>query len=134
MPEFAPPPTMPLSAGELSAFRSLRVLVVEDEYVLAQSLQHELEARGAEVMGPVPSVATAMALLSAGPPPDAAILDINLGGEMAFPVADVLRAQGVPFVFATGFDAWSIPQAYADVPHCEKPLDLARCLRALLNG
>ncbi len=56
---------------------------------------------------------------------------MNLGGEVVFPLADALRAQDVPFVFATGYDAWALPEAYADVPRCEKPLDSRRLLDVL---
>ncbi len=115
------------------SLRGRRVLVVEDEYLLAEDLRHGLERVGAEVLGPVPSVARALTLLAAGAPPDAAILDVNLGGEMAFPVAEALQALGVPFVFATGYDVAALPRAYAQVPRCEKPFDVESCLRALLR-
>ena len=110
-----------------------RVLVVEDEYLLAEDLHEELERQGAEVLGPVASVAEALELLRQGPAPHMAILDINLGGEMAYPVADALLARGIPFLFATGYDAWSIPEAYADVPRMEKPVEL-RSLRPVLGS
>lgn len=113
--------------------RDRRILVVEDDYMLAQELRGELEGAGVEVLGPVPSVANALELLGREALPDAAILDVNLKGEMVFPVAQALRQQGVPFVFATGYDAGSLPQAYAEVPCCEKPLNVARCLRVLFG-
>lgn len=126
--------TAPRSASAPApSLRGRRVLVVEDEYMLAEDLRCELEGAGAAVLGPVPSVADALALLARGPPPDAAILDVNLGGEMVFPVAEALRERGVPFVFATGYDAWSLPPAYAQVPRCEKPFDVGRCLASLLG-
>ena len=81
----------------------------------------------------MPSVADALDLLAAGAPPDAAILDVNLGGEMVFPLAEALRDRGVPFMFATGYDSWALPPAYADVPRCEKPFDVGRCLRTLFG-
>ena len=116
------------------AVRGRRILVVEDDYMLARELQQELEDAGTEVLGPVPTVEDALALLAAEVvPPDAAILDVNLGGQLAYPLADHLREQGVPFVLATGYDAQSIPAAYANVPRCEKPLDVRRCLRALFG-
>ena len=116
--------------------RGRRILVVEDEYMLAEDLRLELEDAGAVVLGPAPSVADALALLAdaEGGPPDAAILDLNLGGEMAYPVADALRERGVPVMLATGYDVQSIPAAYADVPRCEKPFDVGRCLSELFGS
>jgi CheY-like chemotaxis protein len=107
-----------------SSFKGRRVLVVEDEYVLAQDLREELERVGAQVMGPVATVADALALLGSGPAPYMAILDINLGGEMVYPVADALRDRDIPFIFATGYDAADIPEAYGNVPRAEKPIGL----------
>lgn len=101
-----------------------RVLVVEDEYILAEDLREELESVGSEVLGPVPTVAEALELLRSEPAPDIAVVDINLQGEMAWPVADLLRDMGVPFIFATGYDAEAIPPAYADVTRAEKPVAL----------
>ena len=107
-----------------ASLRGHRVLVVEDDYLLAQDLCEQLQSWGAEVMGPVASVAEALALLEAGPAPVEAVLDIGLGDEWVYPVADALRARGIPFVFATGYDAWVIPDDYADVPLNAKPVAL----------
>jgi DNA-binding response OmpR family regulator len=105
-------------------FRGLRVLIAEDEYLLADDLRRELEAAGARVLGPVPSVAMALDLLQAPDAPDVAVLDVNLGGEHVYPVAEALRARGVPFVFVTGYDTCALPVEFVDAPRCEKPLDL----------
>ena len=110
--------------------RGRRVLVVEDEYVVAEDLREELLRWGAEVMGPVATVADALVLLDVGPVPDMAILDIGLGDELVYPVADALRARGVPFMFVTGYDARVIPESYADVLLREKPLALREALLA----
>ena len=110
-----------------------RVLVVEDDYLLAEDLKDELSAAGAEVMGPVSDLESAWALLAKGPLPNRAILDIKLGGQMVYPLADALRERGIPFVFATGYEAQAIPAAYADVPCCEKPFDAERCLGLLFG-
>ena len=115
-------------AQVFSSLQGRRVLVVEDEYMLAEDLREALESQGAEVVGPVPTVAEALDLLRREPAPHMAILDINLGGEMVYPVADALRARGIPFLFATGYEPWSILEAYADVPRMEKPVEL-RSLR-----
>jgi CheY-like chemotaxis protein len=108
-----------------------RLLVVEDEYLIASDLASWLEEQGAEVLGPVPSVSDALALLETKPAPNAAVLDINLGDEQVFPVADALQAAAVPFVFVSGYDAGLIPADYESVRRCAKPLDRSRLLRAL---
>ena len=120
----------PFSASPL---RDRRILVVEDEYMMADDLQYELEKAGAEVIGPVPSVADALRLLATEEVIDGAILDVNLRGEKAYPVADVLRERAIPFVLATGYETWSLPEAYKDVPRCEKPVDLRHLARTLFG-
>jgi DNA-binding response OmpR family regulator len=107
-----------------------RVLVVEDEYLLADDMAQALRKLGAEVVGPVPTTDKALALLDSEPI-DGAVLDINLRGQMAFPVADVLRERGVPFVFATGYDQATVPSAYDGVPRWEKPFNTQDLVRAL---
>lgn len=111
-----------------------RVLLVEDDYFIATNMQSEFEQVGAQVLGPVPSVRAALALIDATPDIDAAILDINVQEEMVFPVADALQARGVPFLFATGYERTVIPQRFAHVRHHEKPVDpiqLVQMLRGL---
>jgi CheY-like chemotaxis protein len=120
---------------EIAALRGRRVLVVEDDYYIAVDLARALEAAGAVVVGPCGRVAEALALIeSTGAGLDAATLDINLHDAVVYPVADALRARGVPFAFATGYDAMMVPPAYADVPRCEKPLDPAKLIRALAKN
>jgi len=120
----------PLTA---SALRGRRILVVEDEYMMAEDLRYDLEEAGAEVIGPVPSVADALRLLATEMSIDAAILDVNLRGEKAYPVADVLRERTIPFVLATGYEQWALPEAYKDVPRCDKPVDLRHLALVLFN-
>ena len=108
-----------------------RVLVVEDEYFLADELDHALRASGATVAGPVSTVEAALALLADFVLPDLATVDVNLGGEMAYPVADALVAHGVPFLFTTGYDQASLPHRYASAPRMEKPFDTRKVLQEL---
>jgi len=112
--------------------RGRRVLLVEDEFLIASDLIRLLHQQGAEVLGPAATVRCALDLLLASPDADGAILDVNLRGEMAFPVADALRDRGVPFVFATGYAQDMIPERYAGVPCCEKPFDGPEIIRALI--
>ena len=99
-----------------------RVLVVEDEYLLAYQLAHALEDLGAQILGPVPSVKEALALIEAEGQIDSAVLDVNLDGEMVFPVAEALEARNIGFVFTTGYEPLAIPERYQHVPRCEKPV------------
>src|SRR4051812_23340622 len=92
-----------------------RVLLIEDEYFIADDMARAFRARGAEVVGPAATLDAAMQLVSKGDPLDGAVLDINLRGEMVYPVADALRDRGVPFIFSTGYDDVTIPSRYAGV-------------------
>ena len=122
---------MTMVESRTSGFRGLRVLVAEDEYLVADDLCRELQAAGADVLGPAPTVASALDLLASTASVDLAILDVNLGGEIVVPVADALRARAVRFVFATGYDAWAMPATYGDALRCEKPIDLETIAGAL---
>ena len=113
-----------------------RILVVEDEFLIAIDVVSALEQAGADVLGPVPSVHAAMEMLEAGTV-DAAVLDIDLRGVAVYPVADVLLARGVPFVFATGYDLAQFDPRYAEVTRFEKPFDprsVAATVMALTAG
>jgi len=97
-----------------ASFKGLRLLVVEDDYFIAVELAHSLERLGADIVGPAGSVADALELLGAHAGKlDGAVLDIHLGEELVFPVADALMARGLPFVFLTGYDPLAIPEPYA---------------------
>jgi len=111
--------------------RGCRVLVVEDEYLLADELQRELQQAGAVVIGPVGRLAAALQLARSEAVIDLALLDVNLGGETVFPAADHLAARGIPIVFTTGYDASSIPAGYANVATCEKPYAISSIIGTL---
>lgn len=107
------------------------VLIVEDEYLLAEDLRMTLERFGADVLGPVPSVGEAMASVADHPELDGAVLDMNLRGKMVFPVADMLVARAVPFLFTTGYTMSALPDRYAGVERFEKPFDPETVAEAL---
>jgi len=102
-----------------------RILVVEDEYLLADDLAQELRDAGAEVLGPVATVGDAQTIIGSGEQVDAAVLDVNLRGEMVFPLADELTARRVPFAFITGYDSTTLPPRFADTPRFAKPINVA---------
>jgi len=110
-----------MSAHSQPSLSGRRILVVEDEYFVADDLVQALTRLGAEVLGPVATREEAFELLSTGERIDLAVLDINLQDESVFPVADTLVEQGVPFLFATGYDQTAIPAQYQQVPRWEKP-------------
>jgi CheY-like chemotaxis protein len=107
-----------------------RVLVVEDDYFVADELRAEFEERGIQVVGPVPTVDAALSLIEAHRDLDGATLDVALGQENAFPVADALRDRNIPFVFLTGYSGWNIPERYDDTLCHKKPADI----RAVVNS
>ncbi|WP_237479068.1 response regulator [Lichenibacterium dinghuense] len=110
-----------------------QILLAEDEYFIMQDLRSGLQALGATVVGPAPSVAGALALIAGAPRIDAAVLDINLRGETIYPVADMLSARGIPFLFATGYSNAVIDEPYRGVPACEKPIDMRELARLLVD-
>ena len=97
------------------------ILVVEDEYLIAMSLQDALERSGSVVVGPFPSVEKALKALEASLKIDAAVLDVNLGGKMVYPVADALLARHIPFVFTSGYEDSDLRQRYPHAKNCLKP-------------
>jgi DNA-binding response OmpR family regulator len=107
----------------------VRVLVIEDDYFIAEEMQRTLTACGAHVIGPIGEIDAAIAIIESRDI-DCAILDLNLHGTMIFELAATLRRRAVPFLFATGYDEAVLPEALRDVPRFEKPVDLA----ALLQG
>ena len=104
----------------------LAILVVEDDYHLAQELCLGLADAGVQVIGPAPGVAEAMHLLAAHALFDAAVMDVNLGGTYSWPVVDMLLARQVPVLIASGYDSAITPAQYKHLPRCEKPFTLSQ--------
>ena len=117
---------------ELS-LKGVRVLIVEDNYVVADALRYLIDGYDGAVTAIVPSVERALEALAANPV-DIAVLDINLHGASVVPLAEHLRAQGVPFVFLTGYgDAELLPEDLRDRPRFDKPVQAERLVEALLG-
>lgn len=108
------------------------VLVVEDDRLAADDLAEALREAGARVIGLAPSVEAALALIARAEHLTGATLDLELRGEAVFPVADELARRGVPFLFVTGHEAAAIPERFAHVTCCEKPVDTNRVVPLLL--
>ncbi len=108
-----------------------RILLVEDEPLIAMMLEDFLEVLEKTLAGTADTVAAALALIAAGGI-DAAILDVNLrGGEQSWPIADALAAQGIPFVFATGGTQDGLVEAHRDRPTLAKPFTMDGVAKAL---
>lgn len=108
-----------------------RVLLIEDEFLLALEVADALAAAGAEVSGPHATLAAASAAAQSEKA-DLAILDIDLRGEEVFPAARMLRARGIPFLFYTGRpDREVLRTDFAGVPVCVKPINTKRLLEEL---
>jgi CheY-like chemotaxis protein len=99
-----------------------RVLLVEDEALVAMMIQESLVEFGFQVIGPI---STASGALAAAREKhfDAAVLDINLGDGLVYTVAEILEKRGVPFVFVTGYDADSVDVRFSGVPLLQKPIE-----------
>ncbi|MFC7520444.1 response regulator [Xanthomonas populi] len=98
-----------------------RILVVEDDYLLAESLNDLLMDAGVRVVGPVGNVPDALSLVTSGEAIDGALLDVNVRGQPVFPVADALLERGVPFSFCSGYDRYTLPPRFAHLSYCMKP-------------
>lgn len=107
--------------GRLASVVGRRVLVVEDEPLVAMDVEECLAAARCIVVGPAPSVARALALV-AGERLDAALLDANLAGNPIDTVAEALTLRGVPFAFVTGYGREALPACYGVVPVLTKPV------------
>ena len=108
-----------------------RVLLVEDEHIVATALLRGLRSCGAEVIGPAASVPNALALIAATPNIDGALVDINLRGIQAYDVVDALLARQIPTVLTTGYDPSIVPSRYSHVPVLLKPFDPVDAMAAL---
>ena len=100
-----------------------RILVVEDEMMIAILLEESLLALGCVVIGPVAKLEAAKQL-AADSAIDAAVLDINIRGGQVFPVADILTGRGIPFALASGYSDWVLPVKMQGMPRLTKPFTL----------
>ncbi|QUD90152.1 response regulator [Phenylobacterium montanum] len=116
-----------------SRLNGLRLLVVEDEALIALTLEDMLDGFGCVVAGVAGTLKRAVALADELAI-DGAVLDVNLGGERVYPAAERLKARGVPFVFCTGYGRAGLDQAFAHVPTLDKPYQEEALRGLLLSG
>jgi CheY-like chemotaxis protein len=122
--------------AKLAGGAGARVLVVEDESLVAMMLADMLQEIGCTVIGPIGSRTGALRLLEDGHGVDLALLDVNLGGETAYDIADALSRRGVPFIFVSGYGASGLDPRYADAVILAKPFEpalLARMIGEVLD-
>ena len=123
--------------AQAASFKGRRVLVVEDEMMIAMLVEDMLEELGCAVIGPAHALDAALELAETESGIDAALLDVNLAGKPVFPVADALRQKGVPAIFSTVYGDAGLREADRGAPVLQKPFragDLAKALSEALGG
>lgn len=111
-----------------------RVLLVEDEALVAMLLEAILEDMGCLPVGPAATIEDGLAMAADPAPLDAALLDVNVAGHQVFPIAEALKARGVPFVFSTGYGEAGLPDAWRGHPTVQKPFTEAAIRDALMRA
>lgn len=116
--------------------RTRRILVVEDEILIAMMIEDALADLGCEIVGPASSLEAAI-LLARDEEIDAAFLDVTIRGGQVFPVAEILVQRGIPFVFSSGYGDWALPEAFQGHRRLTKPFtagELEAMARILCGG
>src|SRR5207302_732599 len=113
--------------------KGLRVIVVEDETLVAILLEDMLAELGCEVLWTAHRVGKALDLVAQSMP-DAAVLDVNIAGDEVYPVAQALAERNIPFVFATGYGARGLKDAWHDRPIVQKPFQVEHLAESLLTA
>jgi len=116
------------------ALTGRRVLVVEDESLVAMLLETILEDMGCDTVGPAANIDDGLALATDDEHLDAALLDVNVAGRHVFPVAEALKARGVPFVFSTGYGEGGLPDEWRGQATIQKPFTEAAVRDALFKA
>jgi CheY-like chemotaxis protein len=119
----------------MKTLSSLKVLVVEDEALVSMLVEDMLTDLGCAIVGPAAEIEEALKLAGSADI-DAALLDVNLGGRPIFPVADALKARGVPFAFASGYGEAGLTEDHRGATVLQKPFreaDLRRVLESLVS-
>ena len=115
------------------AFAGRRVLIVEDDSLVAMLLETILEDMGCLAVGPAATVDEGLRMAS-DEAVDAALLDVNVAGRQVFPVAEALKRRGVPFIFSTGYGEGGLPDQWRGQPTLQKPFTEAAVRDALMKA
>ncbi len=118
----------------MSQTLSGRVLIVEDESLVAMLLETILEDMGCTPVGPASTIDEGLALATGAEPLDAALLDVNVAGRQVFPIAEALKARGVPFVFSTGYGESGLSDEWRGHPTVQKPFTESAIREALMKA
>ena len=116
------------------ALQGRRVLVIEDESLVAMLLETILSDMGCTVIGPESNVGDGLRVVTGETDLDAALLDVNVAGREVFPVAEALKARGVPFVFSTGYGEAGLPEHWRGNPTIQKPFTEGAIREALMRA
>jgi len=127
-------PPGPLGEGERgNPLHGARILIIEDNLFIGSALEDLLTEEGLSVIGVAHALKDALRL-SEAQKLDLALLDVNLGGEKIDPVAEVLAARRIPFVFATGYGRAGLPESFSNSPVVEKPFYIEELLKVLRSA
>ena len=122
-------------SSESDVIAGRRVLVIEDEYLIALEVQRILEEAGAREVVLVARAAEALTALGAAEPFDMAVLDVRLGDESGEPVARTLEERGIPFVIVTGLASEGpVLEGFGHIPVLEKPYDAGTLVQTLVEA
>lgn len=108
----------------------MRILIVEDEFLVGLQLEEDLRAAGCSILGPFNRLEVAIEA-ARREQFDLAILDVNVNGNMVYPLADELLAGGIPFIFMSGYLATDLPPRFRSTPQISKPYDPATLLNQI---
>ncbi len=114
----------------MRGLQGLRILLVEDSPVVGPFTADLLEELGCEVLGPAPTMAAARTTIDAESF-DAAVMDVHIRGERVFPLCDLLKARGIPFLLTSGYADWQLPDELGQTPRLQKPYTIAQMEQAL---
>lgn len=117
-----------------NALQGRRVLVIEDESLVAMLLETILDDMGCTVVGPASNIDDGLRAVTGEAALDAALLDVNVAGREVFPVAEALKARGVPFVFSTGYGEAGLPEHWRGHPTIQKPFTESAIRDALMKA